>query len=208
MMPPHQGKTVSSINIYDKNSAVVGKVDYIFQYSNSALSEEEKVSIAKTIQRKILPKITTTKKDVEKALDATADKDFKSGDKLTGIALTYENKKIGSIDYTFVNDNDLSYKPSQARKETIEYIVKTVNAKYPKRYETTYEKVDEILPEQSNGKEKGEQRTKLDVPLYKLEEKYEKITSAGLQEKVWIVLKTEAPPGYKHTGSVKNSVSI
>ena len=203
-----QGTKVSSINVYDKNGVVVGSVDYVFKYTNSASRKEAKAGIAETIQTNIPSKITTTKRDVEKALDATADKNFGSGDKLTGIALTYENKKIGSIDYTFVNDNDLRYKPSKKRKEVIEYIVKTVNEKYPKKYETTYEKVDEILPEQSNGKDKGDQQTKLDIPLYKIEEKYEKVDAGGLLDKVYLVVKTEAPLGYKHKVKIYEKESL
>ena len=193
-----QGTPVD-VQIYTKNTTPVGNVEYKFKHTNLAIHQRDRGAIAKQIQRNIRQALYVDKKDVEKALDATPNKKFAAGDTLHNIAVSYNNTPIGTTHYTFKHNNDLTYKPSQARKETIEYIVKTVNAKYPKRYETTYEKVDEILPEQSNGKEKGDRRTKLDVPLYKIEEKYEKITSAGLQEKVYIILKTEAPLGYKHT---------
>ena len=193
-----QGTPVD-VQIYTKNTTPVGNVVYKFKHTNLATHQTDRDAIAKQIQRNIQQALHVDRQDVQQALDATPNKKFAAGATLQNIAVHYNHTPIGTTHYTFKHNNDLTYKPSQARKETIEYIVNAVNKHYTHKYETTYEQVDAILPEEVKGKKEGSQQTKLNVPLYALKEKYKKITTAALQEKVHILLKTEAPIGHKHT---------
>ncbi len=202
------GSLLEPINVYDSKSNTIGTVVYSFTGVNDVSTPPKQQHIAGVIKDNIQKAITATSADVEKALDATKDKKFKAGSPLKNIPISYNGQPLGTTEYLFNSDTDLTYKASKTRKDVIDTVVEKVNTKHQNTFYTTYEKVDEILPEKVEGKSKGDKQTKLDVPLYAIEEKYEKLNAAGMGDTVYIVVKTIAPRGVRLKVSIYEKESL